>query len=152
MAIKPQNNQGVTRGFGSFSPSGGFSVLHGMTKISKSNSPVVNPPVLIGSDSARVDLTLNPSNLLTFSNLINRVNTVNTFSNLQAQGLVLTVPAGGTLQYILSGTPADPVVITTTNIRIGGGTLGPGYYKLFLAQVDPSITSGIVYAQLYYQS
>jgi hypothetical protein len=152
MAIAPQNNQGVTRSVGTFSPGKGYDVLKGLTNISKSNSPVLNPPVLLGSDSARIDLLKNPSNLLSFPNLVHRTNQANTLVNLSAQGAFLTIPSGATLQYILSGVPASPVVITSRNIRIGGGTLGAGTYRLFLAQVDPLITSGIVYAQLYYQS
>jgi hypothetical protein len=152
VAVPPNNIKGVTRSVGTYASGKGYSVLNGLTNISKSNTPVVNPPILLGSDSAKVDLTKNPSNLLTFPNLVRRTNQANTLVNLSAQGAFLTIPPGGTLQFILSGVPASPVVITSTNIRIGGGTLGSGTYRLFLAQVDPSITSGIVYAQLYYQS
>jgi len=152
MAIPPQNIQGVTRSVSTYSTGKGYDVLKGLTNISKSNSPVINPPILLGSDSMQIDVINNPSNLYTFSNLVHRTNQANTIVNLSAQGSFLTIPAGGTLQFILSGVPASPVVITSTNIRIGGGTLGSGTYRLFLAQVDPLITTGIVYAQLYYQS
>ena len=137
MAIPAQPNKGTIRSFGSYASGTGYQVNVGMTKIAKSNSPVVNPPILIGSDSAQIDKVANPSNLLTFSNV--------------NSGATLTIPQGGTLQYILSGLGATPVIITFQNIRIYQSQLGAGSYKLFQAQVDPSITSGTVYAQLYYQ-
>jgi hypothetical protein len=152
VAIPPQHIQGVTRSVSTYSTGKGFDVLKGLTNVAKSNSPVLNPPILLGSDSAEIDLVKNPSNLLTFPNIVHRTNQTNTLVNLSAQGSFLTIPAGGTLQFVLSGVPASPVVITSTNIRISGGIYGSGTYRLFLAQVDPLITSGIVYAQLYYQS
>lgn len=137
MAIPPKNSLGTIRSYGSFSSGTGYQVNVGMTKIAKSNSPVLNPPTLIGSDYAQIDNIANPSNLLSFSKLLK-------------EG-TLVIPQGATLLYTLSGTGATPVVTTTQNIKIINSQLGAGSYKLFQAQVDPTVMSGTVYAQLYYQ-
>jgi hypothetical protein len=144
-----------------YSTGKGYDVLKGVTNLAKSNGPRINPPTLIGSDFAQINLLLNPKNLLTFSNIVNRVNSANTVTNVKAQGLTLTIPPGSTLQFILSGVAATPVVLmyiqptgapASPHIIIGQGILGGGSYRLFQAQVDPAIATGIVYAQLFYQS
>lgn len=151
MPQPPSNRTGIVRVVGTFTPGGGYQVNAGATNLQKSNSPVKSPPQLIGSDSARVDLVANPSNLLYFPNIVRRTNNANPNSNLTGQGALLSIPQGATLLFVVNGLNATPVATTTDGVRITNPLLGAGKYKSFQAQVDPSITSGIVTAQLYYQ-
>jgi hypothetical protein len=162
----PTNTIGATRNVGTFSSGEGYLMTKGLTNVAKSNSPSPGhlPPVVIGTDSANIDLGANPLNLLSFPNIVNRQTFLVPANNLKSQNLRIIIPMGGVLTYTLSGVVAAPVVTMETKTlgtvgkdriitSVSGGTLtlGPGTYKAFRAQVDPAITTGAVYAQLQYQ-
>jgi hypothetical protein len=163
----PTNTIGTIRNVGTFASGEGYLLTKGLTTVAKSNSPNPSnaPPVLIGTDSANINLVANPLNLLSFPNIVNRQVFLNPLNNLKSKNLKLTIPMGGTLVYTLTGVVAVPVVTMQsivggvigkdrmiTSAVAGSLTLGPGVYKAFRAQVDPAITAGAVYANLTYQA
>lgn len=169
MPQAPTNTIGATRNVGTFSSGDGYLLTKGLTTVAKSNSPNPSnsPPVVIGTDSANIDLVANPLNLLSFPNIVNRQTFLVPANNLKSKNLKMTIPMGGVLTYSLSGGGglAAPVVTmesktlgvigkdrVITGVSGGTLTLGPGTYKAFRAQVPLTVTIGAVYASLSYQA
>jgi hypothetical protein len=169
MPQAPTNTIGTIRNVGTYSSGDGYLLTKGLTTVAKSNSPNPSnsPPVLIGTDSANINLVANPTNLLSFPNIVNRQVFLNVQNNLKSKNLIMTIPMGGTLVFSVSGGGGLAVPVVTmqtktlgtigldriiTSAVAGSLTLGPGTYKMFRAQVPLTVTTGAVYASLYYQA